>query len=106
MTLGARDPGRVMVGIARSETAERAVRWAASFADRFDAELYAVQVIVPKHPADTEHGAAERSKATAKAEELVRHAQTVAGDRGRGRILVDEDPALAIIRAANDIADQ
>jgi nucleotide-binding universal stress UspA family protein len=91
-----------MVGTDRSETAEQAVRWAASFADRFDAELYVVQVIVPEHPAGTEHGAAERSKATAKAEELVRHAQTIAGERGRGRIIVDEDPAFAIIRAAQE----
>jgi nucleotide-binding universal stress UspA family protein len=102
LTFGARNPRRVMVGTDRSETAEQAVRWAASFADRFDAELYVVQVIVPEHPAGTEHGAAERSKATAKAEELVRHAQTIAGERGRGRIIVDEDPAFAIIRAAQE----
>ena len=38
---------RVMVGTDRSETAERAVKWAASFAERFDADLYVVQVIVP-----------------------------------------------------------
>jgi ubiquinone biosynthesis protein len=102
LTLGVRNPRRVMVGTDRSKTAEQAVRWAASFADRFDAELYVVQVIVPEHPADTQPGAQERSKATAKAEELVRHAQTIAGDRGRGRIIVDEDPASAIIRAAEE----
>jgi ubiquinone biosynthesis protein len=54
LTLGARNPSRVRVGTDRSETAEQAVRWAASFADRFDAELYVVQVIVREHPADTE----------------------------------------------------
>ena len=45
---------RVMVGTDRSETAERAVRWAASFADRFGADLHVVQVILPRNPADTE----------------------------------------------------
>ena len=80
-----------MVGTDRSERAEQAVRWAASFADRFGAELYVVQVIVPEHPADTEHGAAERIKAAATADDLVRHARTIAGDRGRGKIVVDED---------------
>lgn len=38
---------RVMVGTDRSETAERAVRWAASFADRVGADLHVVQVILP-----------------------------------------------------------
>ena len=58
---------RVMVGTDRSETAERAVRWAAGFAERFDADLYVVQVIMPEHPADTEYGAAERTQAGAAA---------------------------------------
>ena len=34
---------RVMVGTDRSETADRAVRWAAGFAGRYDAELFVVQ---------------------------------------------------------------
>ena len=46
---------RVMVGTDRSETAARAVEWAASFAERFGAELHVVQVIVPQHAADTEY---------------------------------------------------
>src|SRR6478672_5055418 len=41
-------PRRVMVGTDRSETAEQAVRWAAGFAERFDAELHVVQVITPR----------------------------------------------------------
>ena len=43
---------RVMVGTDRSETADRAVRWAAEFAGRYDAELFVVQVEVPHNPAD------------------------------------------------------
>lgn len=100
--LGARNPRRVMVGTDRSETAEQAVRWAASFADRFGAELHVIQVVVPEHPADTERGAAERKKAAATTDDLIRHARTIAGDRGRGRIVVDEDPAMAIVRAAEE----
>ena len=49
---------RVMVGTDRSETATRAVEWAASFAERFGADLHVVQVIVPEHQA--EHGARGR----------------------------------------------
>ena len=52
----------VMVGTDRSETATRAVEWAAAFAERFGAELHVVQVVVPEHPADTEHGAAEAQR--------------------------------------------
>ena len=55
--------GRVMVGTDRSETAERAVEWAAAFAERYTAELHVVQVVIPAHPADTEHGAAEVTRA-------------------------------------------
>ena len=41
---------RVMVGTDRSQTAERAVAWAAAFADRYQAELHIVQVILPRNP--------------------------------------------------------
>ena len=41
---------RVMVGTDRSITAERAVAWAAAFADRYEADLHIVQVILPGHP--------------------------------------------------------
>jgi Universal stress protein family len=49
---------RVMVGTDRSETADRAVHWAAGFADRYDAELFVVQVVVPQYPSATEFGEA------------------------------------------------
>ncbi len=98
------NPRRIMVGTDRSETAERAVRWAADFADRFGADLHLVQVIVPEHPADTEDGAAERARAAARADDLVQHARSIAGDRGRGRVVVDDDPAMAMVRAAEEDA--
>jgi len=101
---GASGPRRVMVGTDRSETAERAVKWAAEFAERYGAALHVVQVIVPHHPADTDAGAAERTQAAAVSDDIVRHARRMAGDRGRGRVVVDDDPAMAIVRAASEDA--
>src|SRR6058998_2299229 len=74
--------GRVMVATDRSETADRAVGWAATLADRYGAELYVVQVVVPANPAVTEYGAAEATQAGA----------------------ADDDPAMAIVRAAEEEA--
>ncbi|MBA3691334.1 MAG: universal stress protein [Actinobacteria bacterium] len=93
---------RVMVGTDRSETAERAVRWAAGFAERFDADLYVVQVILPEHPADTEYGAAERTRAAAAADELHHYAFELAGERGHSKVVVGDDPATAIVQATED----
>jgi ubiquinone biosynthesis protein len=95
---------RVMVGTDRSETATRAVEWAASFAERFGAELHVVQVIVPEHPADTEHGAAEATRAHGAADDLQRYAVQLAGPRGHAHVVVDDDPAMAIVRSSEDQA--
>ncbi len=95
---------RVMVGTDRSETAEKAVAWAASFAERYEAELHVVQVILTQHPADTEHGAAERTRAAAAADDLGNYARDVAGGRGRAHVMIDDDPAMAIVRAAEEQA--
>jgi predicted unusual protein kinase regulating ubiquinone biosynthesis (AarF/ABC1/UbiB family)/nucleotide-binding universal stress UspA family protein len=96
------DVSRVMVATDRSETADRAVEWAADLANRFGAELFVVQVIVPSSPASTEHGAAERTRADAAADELRGFAYERAGERSRSRVVVDDDPATAIVRAAED----
>jgi ubiquinone biosynthesis protein len=93
---------RVMVGTDRSETAARAVEWAAAFADRFGAELHVVQVIVPQHPADTEHGAAEATRARSAADELRTYTTQLAGERGHAHVVVDDDPAMAIVRSSED----
>ena len=96
-------PRRVMVGTDRSETAEQAVRWAAGFAARFDAELHVVQVVVPRAdmPAD-----ASRPDLASLTGDLVSHARSIAGHRGHGKVVVDDDPAMAIVRAAaEDAAD-
>jgi ubiquinone biosynthesis protein len=90
---------RVMVGTDRSETADQAVQWAASFAERYGAELIVVQVVISHSPAVTEYGAAERTRADAAGEELAMYARRLAGERGRALVIVDDDPAMAIIRA-------
>jgi ubiquinone biosynthesis protein len=94
--------GRVMVGTDRSQTASRAVGWAASFAALYDAELHLVQVVIPSSPSDTEFGSAERTRAAAAAEDLQREAERIAGGRGRSHVVVDDDPAMAIVHAAED----
>ncbi len=95
---------RVMVATDRSETADRAVGWAATLADRYAAELFVVQVVVPANPAATQYGAAEATQAGAAADELQRYAMGLAGERGRSRVMVDDDPAMAIVRAAEQEA--
>jgi nucleotide-binding universal stress UspA family protein len=80
---------RVLVATDRSETAEVAVRFASEMANRFGADLVLVQVVVP--PAST---------SVAMVEDLVRHARDLAGERGFGTVVVGEDPARAIIDAA------
>ena len=99
---GAPGVTRVMVGTDRSETAERAVRWAAAFADAYSAELHVVQVVIPLHPADTEHGAAEVTRARAAADELQTYATTIAGAHGFAHVVIDDDPALAIVHATEE----
>lgn len=89
-----------MVGTDRSKTADHAVRWAAEFAGRYGAELFVVQVIVPQHPATTEFGAAEQTRAAATNEELADVVRQLAGERGHALVAIDPDPALAIVRAA------
>ena len=91
---------RVMVGTDRSKTADQAVLWAARFAERYGAELFVVQVILPQHPSTTEFGAAEHTKAAAANDELRNYVRQIAGERGHSLAVIDSDPALAIIRAA------
>ena len=91
---------RVMVGTDRSKTADHAVQWAAEFANRYGAELFVVQVIVPHHPATTEFGAAEQTRAAAANDELATVVRQLAGERGHALVAIDSDPALTIVRAA------
>lgn len=91
---------RILVATDRSESANRAVLWAAAMAERYEAELLLLQVLVPQSQPGTEAGAAEATRAGFAAEDLTQFAARVAGSRGRARVVVDEDPARAIVEAA------
>jgi nucleotide-binding universal stress UspA family protein len=78
-----------MVATDRSETAAQAESWAAEMANRYEAKLVLLQVVVPPS-----------RPSAAMAEDLTRHAQELAGDRGSGTVVVGEDPGKAIIEAA------
>jgi ubiquinone biosynthesis protein len=76
------------------------VDWAAGMAERYGAELVVLRVIVPQHAAGTQAGAAEGTRADAAAADLAEYARSLAGDRGRAIVVTDEDPARAIVAAA------
>ncbi|MEX2102109.1 MAG: universal stress protein, partial [Actinomycetota bacterium] len=94
---------RVMVATDRSESADRAVRWAASMAERFGSQLLVLQVVPPDSPPGTEAGMAEATRASAAAEELTAFAYELAGERGVARVALHADPALAILEAAEEM---
>src|SRR5207244_1856947 len=78
----------------RSPTADQAVRWAANLAAASAAELLLVQVLLPD---GADESAVERAE-----RELGRFAEELAGARGRARVVVDADPARAIVAAAEE----
>jgi ubiquinone biosynthesis protein len=91
---------RIMVATDRSESAGRAVDWAADMANRFGAELVLLQVLVPEQAPGTEAGAAEATRASYVAQDLAQLAESLAGPRGQAKVVVNSDPALAIVEAA------
>jgi ubiquinone biosynthesis protein len=95
--------GKILVATDRSESADKAVRWAAEMADRYQAELILLQVVVPSTPGEPD-GELTGGHHEATVQELQFYAAELAGDRGRARVVVDEDPARAIVRAADDAA--
>ncbi len=80
---------RVMVATDRSETAERAVLFAAEMAERYEAELFVLRVLL-----------ADDGLRAEAARELAEHAEGLAGERGRSAVVVGDDPAEAIVEAA------
>jgi ubiquinone biosynthesis protein len=79
----------VMVATDRSETAERAVRFAAEMAARYEAELLVLRVLVG--------GNVTRADAVPDLEEYV---TGLDGERKRASVVSGEDPAEAIVDAA------
>ena len=70
---------RVLVATDRSETAERAVRFASDMAKRYEAELVLLRVLLSDDGTLAEAG-----------RELAEHAREVAGDSGRSAVVVAE----------------
>jgi ubiquinone biosynthesis protein len=89
---------KILVATDQSESASQAVDWAAAMADRFQAELILLQVVLPA----SEQGGPAESDHEATTQTLTRLAEDVAGGRGRARVVVDADPARAIVQAADD----
>jgi ubiquinone biosynthesis protein len=79
----------VLVATDRSETAERAVRFAAEMAERYGAELLVLRVLIG---AGGSHADVAR--------ELAEHVEGLAGERKRSAVVSGEDPAEAIVDAA------
>jgi ubiquinone biosynthesis protein len=79
---------RILVATDRSETAERAVAFASDMAERYEAELLLLRVLL------SDDGILADA-----ARELADHARDLAGERGRSSVVVAEDPAEAIIEA-------
>jgi ubiquinone biosynthesis protein len=80
---------RILVATDRSETAERAVAFASDMAERYEAELFLLQVLL------SDEGALAQTAA-----DLAEHARELAGARGRSSVVIGEDPAEAIVEAA------
>jgi ubiquinone biosynthesis protein len=80
---------RVLVATDLSETAERAVRFATEMAERYEAELFVLRVLLSD---DGTRAEAVR--------ELAEYAEGLAGERGRSAVVLGEDPAEAIVEAA------
>ena len=79
----------VMVATDRSETAERAVRFAADMASRYEAELLVLRVLVG--------GNGARADAV---RDLAEYVAGLEGDRKRSAVVSGDDPSDAIVDAA------
>jgi len=79
----------VMVATDRSETAERAVRFAAEMASRYEAELLVLRVLVGRNGARTEA-----------VRDLEEYVGGLEGERKRSAVVSGDDPADAIVEAA------
>jgi nucleotide-binding universal stress UspA family protein len=80
----------VLVATDRSETADRAVRFAAEMAERYEAELLVLRVL-------SGDGAPPRADA---AQDLARYVEGLPAERKRSAVVAGDDPADAIVEAA------
>jgi predicted unusual protein kinase regulating ubiquinone biosynthesis (AarF/ABC1/UbiB family)/nucleotide-binding universal stress UspA family protein len=88
---------RIMVATDRSGTANHAVAWAHAMAERCDAELHLVQVIVPTNDQSSESSVVEQTRADLAARQLGEYARELMGERAKSTVVMSDDPAGAII---------
>ncbi|MEX2267232.1 MAG: AarF/UbiB family protein [Acidimicrobiia bacterium] len=93
---------RVVVATDRSETAARAVQWAADLAARYAADLVLVQVLPAEPDPGTEGLPEVKPRVDLAAGVLAREVSDLAGPRGKARVVVGDDPAVAILRVADE----
>ena len=99
---------RVLAATDRSATGDSAAAWAAALANRHGAVLRLVQVVVPQ-PVDAAPPTGDKPKPDAAttnrvgllAAGLKELATELAGARGEASVVVDDDPARAILEEAN-----
>ena len=87
---GAPPVRRILVGTDRSETATRAVRWAADMAERYDAELIVTQTV------------REGMDRTATRRELEAHVADLVGPETRVIVREAKDPAKQMVEIAGE----
>jgi ubiquinone biosynthesis protein len=84
----------MLVATDRSDTASRAVQWAAEMSGKYAADLLVLQVVAPEHL--TAEGSDSATQAAA--DDLATFTRQVCGERGRPLLVYDSDPADAIVR--------
>jgi nucleotide-binding universal stress UspA family protein len=100
-TAGIPGRSRVMVATDRSQTADRAVRWAAEMANAAGSDLFLLQVLPPAAEDEPKSSPSDDPAARAH-EDLARFATILAGERGHARVVAGGDPAQAIVDAAEE----
>jgi ubiquinone biosynthesis protein len=80
---------KILVGTDRSETATRAVMWAAQMAERYDAELVVTQSV----PDGTDTASTQR--------ELADYASAIVGAQARTIVRKGNDPARQMVEVAD-----
>jgi nucleotide-binding universal stress UspA family protein len=81
---------KILVGTDRSETATRAVRWAAEMADRYSAELLVTQSVRDgMDPAETQR-------------ELAEYTEKLVGPHARSLVRRGNDPARQMVEIADE----
>ena len=84
----------MLVATDRSDTASRAVQWAAEMSGACAADLLVLQVVAPEHL--TAQGGDSTTQAAA--DDLATFTRRVCGERGLPLLVYDSDPADAIVR--------